>query len=124
MKICVGNVYHVGYYSTIQTAEIILTPCVLKIYVIQNPNTKVQISNIDQITQPLKQVCEINIDTKRSVKVSYDKSGYENGKTKNFNENFKLLIDDKVVHSAQYIQTYVIEFEGSYVLQETMFVDH
>lgn len=123
MKVCVGNVYHVGYYSTIQTAEINLTPCVMKLYLVENPDTRTQIKDAAQIKTPLKQVYEIKIDTSTSVKVSYDTSGYERG-GRSVTENFKLMIDGKAVHSSQFVQTYVIEFEGSAIVSQNMFVDH
>ncbi|VBB19026.1 hypothetical protein YASMINEVIRUS_1558 [Yasminevirus sp. GU-2018] len=125
MRVVVGTTYHVGYYSYITNASIRSKSGTLTVYHAIDQSTRSKIGSPDQIDVPLVKVFSIDTKEGDTLEVKYDMSGYNEYKpNKRVDENFKLVVNGKVAHSAQYIQTYVIEFEGECSLNEDMFVDH
>jgi len=122
MKQFVGLTSSAMYFKKITNISIDIKECEIKVYCV-----------------PFKPLCDPeSVDTTKlkcvwsnkfsneSLKTKYDSSGYVNGNCE-ANENFKLLINDVVIHNSQYVEKYLIEFNGTYdtfVLAVSQFVDH
>jgi len=113
MRQFIGMTSHIGYFSKI---------------------TNISISNAQKVKiYDITNKCDINVDTSKlnivwmkelkyeDVITKYDTSNYENGKN---NENFKLIVNGECIHSSKYLHTYMIEYDGDFILNESIFVDH
>ena len=118
----IGLTWHAGYFSKCTDISIsdIDNGKTVKIYLVPSEEKRSSIENID-ITK-LQLICEKKVETGK-LETYYDSSNYESDSYRG-NEKFKLLVDGQSVHATQYMEKYLIGFDGSFVLKDTKHVDH
>lgn len=115
MKQYIGLTSHVGPYNKLTDIDILHTNNV-KIYLVPN-NIICPVEEVDVSLLPL--VYDKYME--EPVETSYNTDNYINT-TKG--DNFRLFVNNEVVHSSTYLQKYIIEFDGLYSLKSNEFVDH
>jgi len=124
MRKYIGLTSKARYFMNLTNINIsVLKSSVIKIYNIPfGIKIEPESINIDDF------VMVYSIDTKNmdreSFETRYDTSNYLNNPKGDRNGYFRLFVNDVCVHSAQYLQKYLIEFEGEFTLTEEQFVDH
>jgi len=130
-RIFIGAISRISYFYKFR--DITIDPIddsIINVYIIPN-GTLGNADNIDITNIQLILSEKIKSNENSSLMVSYDYSGYDvynehyvHDKNININENFKLYVNNVCIHSTQYFQKYLLEFEGTYTLKETTYIDH
>lgn len=115
MKQYIGLTWKIHYYHKFTDIDIIHTNTV-KIYNVPT-NIKCDVTELDMLDLELIWEKDVN----GYVETVYDSSNYMNGGK---HDNFRLFVNNEVVHASKYIQKYLIVFDGMYSIKVSDFMDH
>lgn len=118
MKLFIGMTKHIGYFSKFTHITITNAQNKVVIYIVP---TKLKLEDIKP--EKLNKIWTKNVNGE-DVDVVYDSSNYEKLSNDNKDANFRLFVNGACIHASIYAQKYLIEFDGTYILKETDFVDH
>lgn len=127
MKKLIGATSHVMYYHKFTNIYITNAMNTIKIYDVPS-NTKLDVDTCVDIDTCVDVDTSVDIDTKQlslvwskeidneEFEIECDAPNYMDHK--NNDTNFRLMINGECVNSSKFVQKYLIEFDGYYVLKE------